>query len=171
MAASGLQPGKGSIDVRIFKVCSSFWIIFTQKSILNSEDKPTNVIVLIRFALAMMKCLEKFNLERNHNFKLRIGIAIGPVIAGVVGAVKPQYDIWGDTVNVASRMDTFGLLNHIHITEEVARILLENNLFNLVCRGLVDIKGKGKLVTYLIDFDTNCLDCQDSVLSDDSPVI
>jgi class 3 adenylate cyclase len=74
-------------------------------------------------------------------------------VISVVGAVKPQYDIWGDTVNVASRMDTTGIPNKIHITEEVANILLELNLFNPICRGTVNIKGKGNLQTWTIDCD------------------
>jgi class 3 adenylate cyclase len=107
----------------------------------------------------MMRCLERFNIQSNQNFKMRIGISVGPVIAGVVGAVKPQYDIWGDTVNVASRMDSYGVTGKIHITEEVARILIDLNLFDIHCRGIVEIKGKGELVTYLI----NCEDETDVI--------
>ncbi|CAG2107281.1 unnamed protein product [Medioppia subpectinata] len=143
MAASGLRPGKGSID-----------------SVISVDEEIENLIVLIRFAMAMTKALKKFNVHRNSlyesgsdvDFKLRIGIAMGAVTAGVVGSVKPQYDIWGDTVNVASRMDTNGLIDRIHTTEEVGKILIEFNFpYKPVCRGAMNIKGKGMMSTYLID--------------------
>lgn len=77
----------------------------------------------------------------------------------MVGAVKPQYDIWGDTVNVASRMDTSGLSGKIHLPGHVAKHLTENGLFRPYSRGIQHIKGKGKLETYLIDYDPN--ECAD----------
>lgn len=54
-------------------------------------------MVLVRFATALMETLKKLNKDALQDFKLRVGIAVGPLIAGVVGAIKPQYDIWGDT--------------------------------------------------------------------------
>ena len=54
-------------------------------------------MALVRFATALMETLKKLNKDALQDFKLRVGIAVGPLIAGVVGAVKPQYDIWGDT--------------------------------------------------------------------------
>ncbi|CAG2182013.1 unnamed protein product, partial [Oppiella nova] len=102
----------------------------------------------------------KLNKDALQDFKLRVGIAVGPLIAGVVGAVKPQYDIWGDTVNVASRMESTGIMGRIQVTQEAAHILSEcknSNEFQLEERGLVFVKGKGELQTYLVktqfDFD------------------
>jgi len=82
----------------------------------------------------------------------------------VVGAVKPQYDIWGDTVNVASRMDTNGITNKIHLPYYVAKALVEHSdtsppLFRPYSRGEQQIKGKGMLETYLIDYDPD--ECPD----------
>ena len=82
-------------------------------------------------------------------FFVRLGVNIGPVVAGVIGARKPQYDIWGNTVNVASRMDTSGLPNHIQVTEDVYKIL-KNSPYEFKCRGKVNIKGKGEMVTYFL---------------------
>ena len=61
---------------------------------MSLGDPTSNVITIIRFATALMETLKKINKDALQDFKLRIGIAVGPVIAGVVGAAKPQYDIW-----------------------------------------------------------------------------
>lgn len=86
-------------------------------------------------------------------FKPRIhpvpGINVGPVVAGVIGARKPQYDIWGNTVNVASRMDSTGLPNHTQVTEEVYQVL-KNYPYEFQCRGKVKVKGKGDMTTYFL---------------------
>ncbi|VVC86176.1 unnamed protein product, partial [Leptidea sinapis] len=79
-----------------------------------------------------------------------IRINIGNVVAGVIGARKPQYDIWGNAVNVASRMDSTGVLDHIQVTQEVYDILSKRG-YKLRCRGTVDVKGKGNMVTYFLD--------------------
>lgn len=77
------------------------------------------------------------------------GLNHGPVIAGVVGAQKPQYDIWGNTVNVASRMDSCGEMGKLQVTEDTAKILIDAG-YELVCRGPTYVKGKGTLTTYFV---------------------
>lgn len=77
------------------------------------------------------------------------GINIGPVVAGVIGTRKPQYDIWGNAVNVASRMDSTGVMDHIQVTEDVYEIV-KDRAYNLTCRGTINVKGKGTMVTYLM---------------------
>lgn len=84
------------------------------------------------------------------DFKLRVGIAVGPVIAGVVGASKPTYDIWGDTVNVASRLESSGIMGRIQVSEQVAATITRAHAFQVECRGLVEVKGKRMLTTYLV---------------------
>lgn len=96
-----------------------------------------------------METIQRINRDALQDFKLRIGITVGPVIAGIVGASKPQYDIWGDTVNVASRMESTGVTGRIHVTKEVAAILTNANM-PVQCRGPIMVKGKGQLVTYLV---------------------
>lgn len=105
---------------------------------------------MVNFATALMETLLKINQDALQEFKLRIGISSGPVIAGVVGALKPQYDIWGDTVNVASRMDSSGIIGRINVTESVAKALMRSSCLELECRGPVMIKGKGEMITYLV---------------------
>ncbi|XP_038050388.1 adenylate cyclase type 2-like isoform X2 [Patiria miniata] len=115
----------------------------------TSKQSLYYVGVLTEFAMALQDKLEYLNGQAFNDFKLRIGINHGSVVAGVIGAQKPQYDIWGNTVNVASRMDTTGLIGEIQVTEPTAMVLME---FGYFCesRGYVSVKGKGKLKTYLV---------------------
>lgn len=79
----------------------------------RTEDH--NVTVVVEFAIALMSVLDQINRESFQRFRLRIGLNHGPVIAGVIGAQKPQYDIWSNTVNVASRMDSCGVMGRIQV--------------------------------------------------------
>ncbi|XP_068085089.1 adenylate cyclase type 2 [Anabrus simplex] len=131
MLASGLRPGKeeGSGDA--------------------TRQEEHNIFILVDFAVALMTILDQINRESFQRFKLRIGLNHGPVIAGVVGAQKPQYDIWGNTVNVASRMDSCGVMGRIQVTEDTAKILM-NAGYECECRGPTYVKGKGTLTTYFV---------------------
>ncbi|KAI3376219.1 hypothetical protein L3Q82_016733 [Scortum barcoo] len=116
------------------------------------EMSYSHVRSMVEFAIALMGKLELINTHSFNSFKLRIGINHGPVIAGVIGAHKPQYDIWGNSVNVASRMDSTGVLDKIQVTEETAR-MVESVGFGVTLRGIVNVKGKGELTTYFINTD------------------
>ncbi|XP_053716767.1 adenylate cyclase type 4-like [Synchiropus splendidus] len=112
----------------------------------------SHVRAMVEFAFALMNKLELINTHSFNSFKLRIGINHGPVIAGVIGAHKPQYDIWGNSVNVASRMDSTGVLDKIQVTEETAQ-LVQSVGYNVTLRGVVNVKGKGELTTYFVNSD------------------
>ncbi|XP_063890789.1 adenylate cyclase type 6 [Helicoverpa armigera] len=109
-----------------------------------------HVTAMADYALRLREQLQYVNEHSFNSFRIRIGINIGPVVAGVIGARKPQYDIWGNAVNVASRMDSTGLLDHIQVTEEVYEILSTRG-YKLRCRGMIDVKGKGNMVTYFLE--------------------
>ncbi|XP_034053631.1 adenylate cyclase type 8 [Gymnodraco acuticeps] len=119
----------------------------------ESMDEWNHLSELVLFALAMQETLIDINKQTSKNFKLRVGIAHGPVVAGVIGATKPQYDIWGSTVNLASRMDSTGVSGRIQVPEATRRILVEWG-FILELRGEIFIKGvserQGKVRTYFI---------------------
>jgi class 3 adenylate cyclase len=83
-----------------------------------------------------------------HRLAFRIGINSGPVVAGVIGRKKFIYDLWGDAVNVASRMESSGLRNAIQVTQAVKEKL--DGQYEFEARGPISIKGKGEMVTYLI---------------------
>lgn len=112
----------------------------------------SHVRSMVDFAISLMDKLEQNNKHSFNSFKLRIGINHGPVIAGVIGAHKPQYDIWGNSVNVASRMDSTGVLDKIQVTEETAQVV-ESLGFSVTLRGKISVKGKGELTTYFINTD------------------
>ncbi|XP_048488772.1 adenylate cyclase type 6 isoform X2 [Plutella xylostella] len=109
-----------------------------------------HVTAMADYALRLREQLQYVNEHSFNSFRIRIGINIGPVVAGVIGARKPQYDIWGNAVNVASRMDSTGILDNIQVTEEVYEILSTRG-YRLKCRGNVEVKGKGNMVTYLLE--------------------
>lgn len=109
-----------------------------------------HVDAMANYALRIREQLNYVNEHSFNNFKIRIGINIGPIVAGVIGAKKPQYDIWGNSVNVASRMDSTGVIGKIQVTQEVEQILRPKG-FSLTCRGMVPVKGKGEMLTYFLD--------------------
>ena len=95
-------------------------------------------------ALAMM-----LEADGRPPMKLRVGIDTGPVVAGVIGRRKFIYDLWGDTVNTASRMESHGLAGRIQVTERVVELLRGTHRFEP--RGSIQIKGKGSLPTWLLE--------------------
>ena len=109
----------------------------------DSNDGLNNII---RFALEAKERLKKYNHESGQAIKIRIGIHSGPVIAGVIGTKKFIYDIWGETVNTASRMETTSLPDNIQISPAIQENIRE--LFETKERGLIDIKGIGEMQTY-----------------------
>lgn len=103
----------------------------------------------MEMAIAMMRTLDEFNESRSESIQARIGLCSGPVVAGVIGRRKFIYDLWGDTVNTASRMESHGSPGRIHVTESTYRIVEDRYSFS--CRGKTYIKGKGDMVTYLLE--------------------
>ncbi|KAK6739560.1 hypothetical protein RB195_008202 [Necator americanus] len=114
----------------------------------KTEDN-SHVVAVARFAQALLVKIQAINEHSFNNFDLRIGINVGPVVAGVIGLMKPHYDIWGNSVNVASRMDSSGVPGKIQVTEETKNIL-EKEGFELECRGEINVKGKGLMTTYFL---------------------
>ncbi|XP_048364545.1 adenylate cyclase type 8-like [Sphaerodactylus townsendi] len=117
------------------------------------EDKWGHLCALADFSIALNESIQEINKHSFNNFELRIGISHGSVVAGVIGAKKPQYDIWGKTVNLASRMDSTGISGRMQVPEETYLILKDRG-FAFDYRGEIYVKGiseqEGKIKTYFL---------------------
>lgn len=108
--------------------------------------RPDHAEAIAEMALEMVDAMQRFETELDINLKLRIGINSGIVVAGVIGKKKFIYDLWGDAVNIASRMESLGEPGGIQVTQETRDRLQHSYLFEE--RGSIAVKGKGKMVTY-----------------------
>jgi urea ABC transporter urea binding protein len=108
--------------------------------------RPDHAEAIAEMALDMQQKITRFKGLNGEPFRLRIGINTGPVIAGVIGTKKFTYDLWGDTVNVASRMESHGVAGCIQVTATTYERLKDKYVFEE--RGVTHIKGKGDMMTY-----------------------
>ena len=115
-------------------------------STASNDDRGLRSVAL--FALDLLRSVEQFRYPDGAPVKLRVGIHTGPAVAGVIGQKKFAYDIWGDTVNVASRMESHGTPGRIHVSSAVYQQLRDDFLFD--CRGPIEVKGKGSMTTYFL---------------------
>ena len=107
-----------------------------------------HLAAVLELAVAMRDAISHVGTPHGEPLQLRIGIDVGPVVAGVIGRHKFSYDVWGDTVNTASRMESDGVLGRIQVTERVARAAWQQ--FDFEPRRSVAIKGKGTMTTFLL---------------------
>ena len=117
--------------------------------LFGNEPAEKNALALINFARGMLQDIEDFNASSNVKLFMRIGINSGNLIAGVIGKTKFVYDIWGDTVNVASRMESSGQTSRIHVSESTMSLIKEN--ITPAESVEMEIKGKGIMKTYFLD--------------------
>lgn len=110
------------------------------------EPRPDHVEAIADFALEMRQSLAEFELVDNRSVSMRTGIHTGPAVAGVIGTKKFIYDVWGDTVNTASRMESHGVGGKIQVSEAAYEALKDKYVFEE--RGMIEVKGKGSLMTY-----------------------
>jgi class 3 adenylate cyclase len=113
------------------------------------EEKPDHCEAIAALALDMMAAAHSVQTPDGEPIEVRIGIHTGPVIAGVIGDKRFLYDLWGDTVNIASRMESTGTPGRIQVSDEVRRRLATTHDFTQ--RGEVEVKGKGRMTTWYLD--------------------
>ncbi len=114
-----------------------------------SEDHPRKIIAAAREILKFMESAEKKNDPEIAHFDIRIGINTGPVVAGVVGTRKFAYDIWGDTVNVAARMESSSKPGKINISENTYELVKDQ--YDCTFRGKIDVKNHGNMKMYYVN--------------------
>jgi len=107
-----------------------------------------NLRGVVRLATEFLVAVENYNRRRQFNLAIRCGVHVGPTVAGVIGLKRFLYDVWGDAVNVASRMESTGIPGRVQVSEDVYRQL--GGEFEFESRGEIDIRGKGPMHTYLL---------------------
>jgi len=112
------------------------------------ESNEAHARDMARMALEMQAFADKLSIRDEHRIQFRIGIHSGPVIAGIVGRKKFQYDIWGDAVNTASRMESHGEAGQIQVSQATYELLKDE--FIMEKRGTIDVKGKGQMTTWFL---------------------
>lgn len=130
--------------------------------------RPDHAEAIAEMALAMQQEILRFNAEHRSQLSIRIGINTGPVVAGVIGTRKFIYDLWGDAVNTASRMESHGVPGMIQVSESTYQRL--QNAYVWQARGRIPVKGKGEMNTYFLlgrkgDTDARPLKPSSSTLS------
>jgi class 3 adenylate cyclase len=111
----------------------------------RSDDHPERIVAM---ALDLAESVGRIEAATRLGITFRIGIHCGPVVAGVIGTRKFIYDVWGDTVNMASRMESLGVPGRVHVTHAIADRI--GSSFELETRGLIEVKGKGPTPTYFV---------------------
>jgi len=140
MAASGLTP---------HNLTSTSYTNQPHSSDDVSVDDVSHLCMLAHLALLLIRIIDDINIHTSNNLKIRIGFAFGPVVAGVIGAKKPQFDIWGRAVNLASRMDSTGVDGKIQVPEDLYLILKDRG-FYFDYRDVTKVKGIGSVKTYFL---------------------
>ena len=113
-----------------------------------SGTRSDHAVAVAWLALGMRDAVREIEAERSMGWRVRIGVHTGPAVAGVIGTRKFVYDVWGDTMNVASRLESAAEPGSVHVSEPVADAI--RGSFSLEPRGLVELKGKGAVRTFVL---------------------
>lgn len=108
-----------------------------------------NPVDVVLAGLEMQQAMRKLNDAHELKLNMRVGIHTGPVVAGVVGEQKIEYDIWGDTVNIASRMESHGMIGRVNISDETYHKI--KDFFSCESRGIMEVKHKGEMEMYFVN--------------------
>ena len=122
----------------------------------HPDENSTKNIVLA--GLEMQEFVTKRVIENEQKqipfFEMRLGIHAGPIVAGIVGIKKFQYDVWGDAVNTASRIESNGMVGKVNISETLYNLIKDDETFTFEYRGHIHAKGKGEIKMYFVEKNT-----------------
>lgn len=117
------------------------------------HPREDHAVAITQLAIDMRDHFSSLPAVEGHTVDFRIGISSGPVVGGVIGTHKFQYDIWGDTVNTAARMESHGEPGRIHVSAATHALIQQS--FSCEPRGSIDIKGKGQMQTWFVESATS----------------
>ena len=112
------------------------------------EPRPDHAEAIVAFAIGILDALQRIATSEEEPIRIRIGIHCGPAVAGVIGRHKFIYDVWGDTVNIASRLESQGVSNRIQVSQPIRDALAHRYEFEP--RGCISLKGRGSTAAYLL---------------------
>jgi adenylate cyclase len=112
----------------------------------NQIDHP---LAAVRTAKDMLSYIQRRNQKQTIKWEMRVGIHCGPVVGGLIGSEKLSFDLWGDTVNLASRIESSGLANRINISAHMYELIKDE--YPCSYRGKIEVKDKGKVDLYYIN--------------------
>lgn len=142
MAASGLNP-KHQVNLKSYLTLIHLRNFkHVNQSNLQSGTEEDSVCDIVEFAITLRQKLQEVNKDAFNTFQLRVGISSGSLVSGVIGARKPVYDIWGNTVNVASRMDSTGENWKIQVPDYTAQLLIRCGYTCVVCLDMLCLNAK-----------------------------
>jgi len=113
------------------------------------EPRKDHAEAIAEMAISMLAFVHKYGEKLGEPLDVRIGVHSGPVVAGVIGKRKFIYDMWGDTVNTASRMESHGVPGTVQVSGDTRRLL--DGKYKFACRGTIEVKGKGAMETWLLE--------------------
>ena len=121
-----------------------------------SDDSVKNTVLAALEMQKFMAARKEIRLKANKTaFEMRVGIHTGPIVAGIVGVKKFQYDVWGDTVNTASRMESNGDIGKVNISQTTYELLKDDADFSFESRGKIEAKGKGLIEMWFVKSNTS----------------
>ena len=116
----------------------------------TDESVKNTVLAALEMQIFISKRKAEMDGQNKPAFEMRVGIHTGPVVAGIVGVKKFQYDIWGDTVNIACRMESAGYVDKVNISQATYELLKDDSDFAFESRGKIEAKGKGEIAMYFV---------------------